>query len=123
MQSYKVKKVFRLGFIFALSQWVQVRGYFSKLNNTQNQRGDFVQAYKDVGIVFKNNFSQWVLNERLIKKLNIAQNLNLRFVQVNKIMRATLKNTPSHSIHNEGVFKKLNYGFTFSLSHSLIYGG
>ena len=82
-----------------------------------------MQAYKDVGIVFKNNFSQWVLNERLIKKLNIAQNLNLRFVQVNKIMRATLKNTPSHSIHNEGVFKKLNYGFTFSLSHSLIYGG
>ena len=45
------------------------------------------------------------------------------FVQVYKMLSATRKNIPYRSLLSEGSFKKMNFGFTFDLSHSLIYGG
>ena len=52
-----------------------------------------------------------------------AQKPKVGFVQVYKKLSATRKNIPYRSLLSEGSFKKLNFGFTFDLSHSLIYGG
>ena len=84
--------------------------------------------YKWEEIIFSQNgvtkfASQWVIVKGIKLWTEYCTKPRDDFVQVNKTLSATRKNIPYCSLLNEGSFKKLNLGFTFDLSHSLVYGG